>query len=125
MRGAVGALMIAAAGVLWLGFASGDAGQVYGQRPAGGGPASVNSSSARGAQAGDLAVLAQDTVDGRFQQLVLVDARSRVVSVYHVDRSSGQIALKSVRNVMWDLQIDEFNGEQPSPQTVRTMLPQR
>lgn len=125
MRGAVGALIIAAAGALWMGFAGGDAGRVYGQRPAAGGPNVLSGSSARAAQAGDLAVLAEDTADGRFQQLVLVDARSRVVSVYHVDRSSGQVALKSVRNVMWDLQIDEFNGEQPSPQTIRTMLPQR
>ena len=43
-------------------------------------------------------------------QVTLIDVKSRVMCVYHVDRATGQIELKSVRNVHWDLLMEEFNG---------------
>jgi hypothetical protein len=46
--------------------------------------------------------------------------------VYQVDPRSGAIALKSVRNIHWDLQMDEFNsGGNPSPKEIRSLLEQR
>jgi len=68
--------------------------------------------------------LVGDSPDGR-QQLMVIDTKSRAVGVYHIDRSSGQIVLKSVRNVQWDLQMDDFNGGAPTPQEIRLLLPSR
>lgn len=59
------------------------------------------------------------------QQLTLIDPKMRVVSVYHVDAASGGIALKSVRNFHWDLQMVEFNNVRPLPLEIRSMLDQR
>jgi len=63
-------------------------------------------------------------VDERHGQLTLVDPRSRVVGVYHIDRSTGEISLKSVRNVNWDLQMMQFNSKTPLPQEIQGMLKQ-
>jgi hypothetical protein len=53
-------------------------------------------------------------------QIALVDPKHKVISVYGIDRTSGEIKLKSVRKVEWDLQLDEFNGKQPSPREIRS-----
>jgi hypothetical protein len=42
------------------------------------------------------------------EYVALVDPVSRVMSVYAIDPDTGEIRLKSVRNVSWDLQMDEF-----------------
>ena len=44
------------------------------------------------------------------QQVTLIDTGRRVLGVYHIDRTSGEISLKCVRNTHWDLLMDEFNG---------------
>jgi hypothetical protein len=54
--------------------------------------------------------------------LTVVDPRQRAVAVYHVDRSTGEIALKSVRNLTWDLQMVQFNSGNPLPQDIRNGL---
>ena len=59
------------------------------------------------------------------QQITLIDPKTRVLGVYHVDRSSGAVTLKSIRNIHWDLQMDEFNGVSPSPREIRQLLDQR
>jgi len=59
------------------------------------------------------------------QQLMVVDPELRVMSVYHVDGATGEIVLKSVRNIHWDLQMMEFNGTSPTPREIRTQLEQR
>ncbi|MEE2641439.1 MAG: hypothetical protein VX768_12485 [Planctomycetota bacterium] len=58
-------------------------------------------------------------------QIALVDPKRKVISVYGIDRNSGEIKLKSVRKVEWDLQLDEFNGKQPSPQEIRSNVERR
>jgi anti-sigma-K factor RskA len=68
--------------------------------------------------------LSSDTADGR-QQVVVIDPRSHVMSVYHVDKASGVITLKSVRNIQADLMMDEFNTENPLPREIRAILNQR
>ena len=59
------------------------------------------------------------------QMLTVVDTRTRVISVYHVDNASGAITLKGVRNIHWDLQMVEYNGVSPLPGELRSMLGQR
>ncbi len=56
------------------------------------------------------------------QQLTVVDPKARVVGVYHVDLATGEIALKSVRSLHWDLQMQAWNSESPLPQEIRSML---
>jgi hypothetical protein len=66
-----------------------------------------------------------ELADGR-QQITLIDNRTRAIAVYQVDARNGAISLKSVRNVHWDLQMDEFNiGGNPSPKEIRSLLEQR
>jgi hypothetical protein len=59
------------------------------------------------------------------QQLTLIDPRTRVIGVYHVDNATGEIALKSVRNFHYDLQMSEFNAASPLPREIRSLLEQR
>ena len=61
-------------------------------------------------------------LDENRQQLTIIDPKSRVVAIYHVRRDSGEIALKSVRNFHWDLQMLEFNGVSPLPREIRALL---
>jgi hypothetical protein len=75
------------------------------------------------AAAGDLMAFSSELSNGP-AQVTLIDAKSRVMCVYHVDRE-GKIELKSVRNVQWDLLIEEFNGVSPLPREIRALLEQR
>ena len=64
--------------------------------------------------------LSSDSADGK-QQVVVIDTKSRVMSVYHIDHAGGMISLKSVRNITADFTLDEFNTGSPSPQDIRAM----
>jgi hypothetical protein len=59
------------------------------------------------------------------QILTVVDPRQRTVAVYHIDLGSGKITLRSARNIHWDLQMTEFNSDNPSPREIRLQLEQR
>lgn len=59
------------------------------------------------------------------QQVTIVDPRTRVIGVYHVDAATGAISLRSVRNINWDLQMTEFNAAHPAPQEVRSLVQQQ
>ena len=76
------------------------------------------------AAAGDLMAFSSETATGP-SQVTLIDAKTRVMCVYHVDRSSGKIELKSVRNFHWDLLMEEFNGVRPLPREIRALLEQK
>ena len=78
----------------------------------------------RAASSPDLLALSHDGPDGR-QQITIVDPRQRVMAVYHVDRVSGALALKSVRNLTWDLQIEDFNSGTPAPRDIRALKEQQ
>ena len=73
---------------------------------------------------GQLMALSAELGDGR-QQITLIDPRTRVMSVYQIDRNTGEISLKSVRSVHWDLQMDDFNSDSPTPKEIRSLLEQR
>ena len=76
------------------------------------------------AAAGDLMAFSSEQGNGP-AQVTLIDVKSRVMCVYHVDRTTGQIELKSVRNVHWDLLMEEFNGVRPLPREIRALLEQK
>jgi hypothetical protein len=61
--------------------------------------------------------------DGQPLALTLIDPREQWIGVYHVDRASGQISLKSARKFTWDLQLLDFNSGKPLPQDIRSGLP--
>lgn len=71
----------------------------------------------------ELIALSAQLADGK-QQITVIDPRQRVVSVYHIGPTSGEIALKSVRNIHWDLQMTQFNGKAPLPEEIRNVLMQ-
>jgi hypothetical protein len=64
-------------------------------------------------------------VDERRQQVTLIDPQMRTMVVYHIDKSTGEVSLRSVRNIHWDLQMDEFNGKSPLPREIRSLLQPR
>jgi hypothetical protein len=76
------------------------------------------------AASADLLALSHDGGDGR-QQITLVDPRQRVMAVYHVDRATGALQLKSVRNVQWDLTIEDYNAGLPAPRDIRVLRDQQ
>ncbi len=59
------------------------------------------------------------------QQVTLIDPATRTMAVYHIDTTNGEIVLKSVRNLTYDLQMIEFNGTSPLPNEIRAILEQR
>src|SRR3954468_10926010 len=75
---------------------------------------------------GDLIALPFDGGDGK-QQMTIVDPKTRVVAVYQVDKATGSLALRSVRNVHWDLLMEEYNTSHgsPTPRDIRALAEQR
>lgn len=59
------------------------------------------------------------------QMLLVVDPRQRALCVYHIELPTGKITLKSARNIQWDLQIQAFNNESPTPKEIRSGLEQQ
>jgi hypothetical protein len=57
------------------------------------------------------------------QLITLIDPKQRAMTVYHVDSSSGQITLRSVRQLTSDFAIEVFNARSPLPAEIRQMLP--
>lgn len=77
-----------------------------------------------GGAAANLIALSDQGQDGH-QQITVIDADSRVMSVYHVDHATGTISLKSVRNIRADLLMDEYNTDSPLPREIRAILSQK
>ena len=71
-----------------------------------------------------LIALSSDTADGH-QQVAVIDSKTRVMSVYHIEHKSGTITLKSVRSLVADLEIEEFNTGHPLPRDIRAMIPNK
>lgn len=55
--------------------------------------------------------------------LVMIDPSTKTVGVYSIDPQSGELALKSVRNVTWDLKMIKKDSGKPTPEEVREALP--
>jgi hypothetical protein len=71
---------------------------------------------------GDTLITHVTGTDGQEQMVTLIDPRQRVMAVYQVDRSTGKITPKSIRNFTWDLQMVEYNSGDPLPQDIRSGL---
>lgn len=56
------------------------------------------------------------------QQITVIDAKTKAICVYLIQRGSGKIRLLSVRNARWDFQIDEFNSESPTPKEIQKLI---
>ena len=112
MRGLVGGaligLAVAALGIVGLADA---------QVPRG---AALGTSGQAAASSPDLLALSHDGGDGR-QQIAVIDPRQRVMAVYMIERGSGTLQLKSVRNLAWDLQIEDYNSGTPAPRDIRAL----
>lgn len=72
----------------------------------------------------ELVTLATPVGENR-QMLTIVDPRTRAICVYHVETATGAIALKSARNIHWDLQMTDYNGVSPLPGELRSMFGQK
>jgi hypothetical protein len=81
-------------------------------------------SAERVASSPDLLAIGCDAGEGR-QQITIVDPRQRVMAVYHIDRATGALSLRSVRNLHWDLLIEDFNSASPTPREIRALKEQR
>lgn len=68
-----------------------------------------------------IAAIVSTLPDGK-QQTLLIDGERRVVSVYHIHPTTGEISLKAVRNFKYDLEMDEFGTSSPSPRDIKAML---
>jgi hypothetical protein len=73
----------------------------------------------------DLVITLTTPVDNARQQLTVIDPRTQVMSIYHLELTTGKATLMSVRNIRWDLQVVEFNGVSPLPSEIRARLDSR
>ncbi len=73
---------------------------------------------------GDLIVVPMPSGD-KSQLLSVIDPRQRMLCVYRIDPTTGKIALKSARNLSWDMQMTYLNNEAPLPQEIQSLLEQR
>lgn len=58
----------------------------------------------------------------QLQQITVISPQREVMAVYHVDTTSGKIALRSVRSIHWDLQMIEFNAQNPTPREIQAVF---
>lgn len=59
------------------------------------------------------------------QQVIIMDAQKSVLACYHAN-VSGEIALKSIRNISWDLQMQAFNDKSElEPDDIQALINKR
>lgn len=59
------------------------------------------------------------TQAGHDHQLVIYDEQQKTIAVYQIHPTTGAITLASVRNIAWDLRMEEFNSDKPTPASIR------
>jgi hypothetical protein len=59
--------------------------------------------------------------EGRPTALTVIDPASRRIAVYYLKPESGEIQLKSVRNIAGDLSLEYFNSGSPTPDEISKM----
>jgi hypothetical protein len=77
----------------------------------------------RGAENRSDRIIALDgpNADGH-KMIVVIDDDRQTMGSYLINTQTGQITLRCVRNFRWDLQMDEYNGSEPSPQKIQALL---
>jgi len=61
-------------------------------------------------------------LDERQQVVLVLDPQLRSAAVYHLDNHTGTLALKSTRNITWDLLVGDFNALEPKPAALRRLI---
>jgi hypothetical protein len=61
-------------------------------------------------------------LDDQRQLLIVIDPTVKNAAIYHVDGGSGTLALKSTRDISWDLMVGDFNALEPKPSALKRML---
>ena len=107
----LGVCLVAASLIAAAGFG---AGETTTQQPS---PEQMMQAAARG----ELIAFDQ-LVNDKIQQITIVDPKRRSLSVYHIELETGKIHLRSVRNINWDLDIEEYNASRPLPHEIRLQL---
>ncbi|MBN8601869.1 MAG: hypothetical protein J0M26_12625 [Planctomycetes bacterium] len=69
---------------------------------------------------GELLMTTSLLSDGR-QQVVITDTKARTMAIYEVEPTTGKVLLRSVREIKWDLQMQQFNATSPTPGEIRSM----
>ena len=75
----------------------------------------------RASKSHELVTFSCPASDGK-QQLTVIDPETKVMGVYHVNSATGEIVLKSVRTIYWDLQMVEYCTPTPTPAEIRSLL---
>ncbi len=104
-RGVGWAAAIAVAGLVWT---------VEAQQP----PASVPNFGG----AGQLITYLIPSADAKPTALTIVEPATKRIVVYHIDKTSGEISLKSAREIAGDLSLEYFNTGSPLPQEIKQGL---
>jgi hypothetical protein len=66
--------------------------------------------------------ISESRLDDTRRLLVVVDEVGRHLAIYHVDAAAGTLALKSTRDISWDLSVGDFNAQDPRPGAIQKML---
>ncbi|NDC64629.1 MAG: hypothetical protein EBZ59_11740 [Planctomycetia bacterium] len=75
-----------------------------------------------GLAAGGQLWISATPIDNTRQLLIVIDPAAKNAAVYHVDAATGTLALKSTRDISWDLLVGDFNAQEPKPAALRKML---
>ena len=68
--------------------------------------------------AGQLITYLIPSADAKPTALTIVEPATKRIVVYHIDKASGEITLKSARNITGDLGLDYWNSGSPLPQEI-------
>jgi hypothetical protein len=73
--------------------------------------------------AGNELIVVSASAGDKGQILTVVDPRQKTICVYRIEFATGRIALQSVRNISWDMQLGEagYNTDKPTPTEIRSM----
>ena len=86
-------------------------------------PPAVLSQSAGNTASGERVQLISTLLPNGTQQIVVLDNTERSLAVYHIEPMHGKIQLKSVRRLLYDLRMEQFNAETPLPSELREVQP--
>ena len=64
-------------------------------------------------------MMASALLSNGFQQIAIFEQTKQTLAVYHINPTSGDIQLKSVRKIEADFFLQEFNLSEPAPSTIR------
>jgi hypothetical protein len=75
-----------------------------------------------GSQTGGDVFAFSTTVGDQYQQVTIFDSAQQVMCVYRISLQTGSIRLCSVRDIRWDMQMMQYNGESPEPTDIQRLL---